>query len=151
MLGLGHGPGVGHKGMMPVVLATERLFRAERGPSKVLGGNQAHRQRPFNVQGAVVEANASGGRGAVWHIHLVQHLRIVLQTLEAVSATRRDDQRNIALGFKVEPQPTQIARGAWPQVDDDVVDRATYASDELHLSVRGRAESASRGQSLRER
>ncbi len=63
------------------------------------------------------------------------HLHVVGQGLKAVGEAGRNVELALVPGRKLKPLPSPVGRRVRPDVNNDIKDRASYATDQLCLSV----------------
>ena len=92
--------------------------------------------RPLDRERGVVPAHAARGLGHVAVAHLVEHLAVVGERLEAVREAGRDVEARRVLRAQLDAVPAAARGRVGAQVDGDVEDRAAHAAHELGLAVR---------------
>src|SRR5215211_717387 len=113
----------------------------EVGPVAVLlGQERVVGLGPLDRERRVVPAHAALGAGRVVLGHLVEDLGIRGERLVAVREAFRYEQRAPVVGGELDSQPLLVGLRVATQVDDDVVDRAARAANELRLGVGGTLE-----------
>src|SRR5919198_2230983 len=92
--------------------------------------------RPPDAEGGVVPPDAAGSRRHVRRGHLIEHLRGVLEGLEAVCEALGDVDHLSVLGGERDREVERERGRVRAQVDDHVVDGPHGAADQLGLRVR---------------